>query len=265
MIAGLGLNAAKCRALYPAFVIAPTLLGTAVMAEDIPLPRPKPAVPALSNPAPAQKTKLTQKTAKSTKNTGANEAPDQVKVFETCLEDLEGMAVSIERSEPIDDGSGCAISDPVKLLAVGSGKSAIKFSGQPQLSCAFALRFVQWSRDIAAPVVQQLGGKTLQAIATGPGYVCRNRYNAKKGKISEHARGNAIDIASFIVAGGGRIEVGPNATVSARDRRILTALRTSGCGYFTTVLGPGSNTAHERHFHFDYAKRGKGWNYRICE
>jgi hypothetical protein len=42
-------------------------------------------------------------------------------------------------------------------------------------------------------------------------------------------------------------------------------LRTSACGYFTTVLGPGSNEAHKNHFHFDLALHGRSDNYRICE
>ena len=42
-------------------------------------------------------------------------------------------------------------------------------------------------------------------------------------------------------------------------------LRTSACGYFTTVLGPGSNEAHKNHLHFDLALHGKSDNYRICQ
>jgi hypothetical protein len=42
-------------------------------------------------------------------------------------------------------------------------------------------------------------------------------------------------------------------------------LRTTACGYFTTVLGPGSNLAHATHYHFDLGVHGKSGNYRICE
>jgi hypothetical protein len=47
--------------------------------------------------------------------------------------------------------------------------------------------------------------------------------------------------------------------------RWMRALRISGCGYFTTVLGPGANAAHAEHFHFDLGIHGKSGNYRICE
>jgi hypothetical protein len=36
-------------------------------------------------------------------------------------------------------------------------------------------------------------------------------------------------------------------------------------GYFTTVLGPGTDPAHEAHFHFDSGLHGATPNYRICE
>ena len=49
------------------------------------------------------------------------------------------------------------------------------------------------------------------------------------------------------------------------DASVLSALRTSACGYFTTVLGPGSNAAHANHLHFDLGQHGKSGTYRICE
>ena len=68
-------------------------------------------------------------------------------------------------------------------------------------------------------------------------------------KVSEHARGNALDLMRFDLKNKHRITVEemPNGTSSAA----LSGLRTSACGYFTTVLGPGSNAAHKNHLHFD--------------
>jgi len=47
--------------------------------------------------------------------------------------------------------------------------------------------------------------------------------------------------------------------------QVLRGLRATACGYFSTVLGPGTNQAHASHFHFDMAVHGKSQNYRICE
>ena len=39
--------------------------------------------------------------------------------------------------------------------------------------------------------------------------------------------------------------------------------RAAGCLFFTTVLGPGSNDAHDDHLHLDVAARRGGW--RLCQ
>ncbi len=39
--------------------------------------------------------------------------------------------------------------------------------------------------------------------------------------------------------------------------------RASACLYFSTVLGPGSNAAHDDHLHLDVKQRGGG--YRLCQ
>lgn len=49
------------------------------------------------------------------------------------------------------------------------------------------------------------------------------------------------------------------------ERDLVRVLRTTACAYFTTVLGPGSDSAHEEHFHFDTGMHGATPNYRICE
>ena len=74
-------------------------------------------------------------------------------------------------------------------------------------------------------------------------------------KLSEHARGNAIDISAFKIEGRGWIEVG--GIHFGAEQRFLKAIRASACGPFTTVLGPGSDAYHSDHFHLDLAERNK--------
>ena len=62
-----------------------------------------------------------------------------------------------------------------------------------------------------------------------------------------------------------QIEIAAVADESNPDRQLLTALRLTACGYFTTVLGPGANAAHATHYHLDLGVHGKSSNYRICE
>jgi hypothetical protein len=47
-------------------------------------------------------------------------------------------------------------------------------------------------------------------VHTGPGYECRNRNRAEIGKISAHASGLAVDVASFELANGEILPIKPN-------------------------------------------------------
>jgi hypothetical protein len=108
-------------------------------------------------------------------------------------------------------------------------------------------------------------GESLAAVATGPGYECRGRNGDGTAKISEQAFGNAIDIVSFRLASKESIPVSHVTKTGNVESRWLMALRVSACGYFTTVLGPGSNAAHAEHYHLDLGVHGKSGKYKICE
>ena len=85
-------------------------------------------------------------------------------------------------------------------------------------------------------------------------YVCRSRNG--NAKLSEHALGNAIDIASFVLGDGRQVDV--KAGAEQKEQEFLDGLRKAACGPFKTVLGPGSDADHALHFHFDLAKRRSG-------
>lgn len=84
-------------------------------------------------------------------------------------------------------------------------------------------------------------------------------------KMSEHATGNAVDILALGLADKRQIGISAVANELNPDHRLLIALRLTACGYFTTVLGPGANTAHANHYHLDLGVHGTSGNYRICE
>jgi hypothetical protein len=47
--------------------------------------------------------------------------------------------------------------------------------------------------------------------------------------------------------------------------RYIDALRRAACGWFTTVLGPGSDAAHADHLHLDREPRGRDGESRLCQ
>jgi len=192
-------------------------------------------------------------------------AEDPAAAFNRCTKMLKSQGAVFTRQEPLSGENGCHIADPVKISSLVRAGQRIDLAANPTLSCRFASRLSAWLSDVAAPITQYFENSPLKAVSSGPGYVCRNRYNKKNGKISEHALGNAIDINGFVFAGGKRVAVGKALTGTDAQRRMLMALRLTSCGYFTTVLGPGANAAHKDHFHLDFGKHGRTWNYRICE
>ena len=158
----------------------------------------------------------------------------------------------------------CTLEGAVALQSVATPGGKVELPDHPRLLCAFAVKFGRWIAETAAPIVAAHAGTSLKTISTGPGLECRNRNGEGSGKLSEHARGNAIDVASFELADHRRITIG-DADLAIPLVVALKGLRTSACGYFTTVLGPGSNEAHKDHLHFDLGLHGRSDNYRICE
>ena len=166
-------------------------------------------------------------------------------------------------STPAAPNEACKIEVPVRLksLAVQGTEHPITFPDNPIVACVFAERFGKWVGALAQPLVTASLGTPIKAIRTGPGFACRNR--AGGGKLSAHALGIAVDIASFELHGGGSL-----AVTEAKDQRkmeLLATLRTAACGWFTTILGPGSDAAHATHWHLDILQHGSSDRYRICQ
>jgi hypothetical protein len=111
-------------------------------------------------------------------------------------------------------------------------------------------------RDTAAPSFAPV---RLAAVENFDAFSCRGRNRVFGAKISEHGKGNALDIRAFRLASGLSIE--PTDHEVARDLR--ERLKQAACALFTTVLGPGSDGYHEGHVHLDLVERRRG--YRICQ
>jgi hypothetical protein len=182
-----------------------------------------------------------------------------------CRNELAKLGAEFSIPAEVKGTGVCHVTDPVQLRSVTTPTGRIDLPGTPLLNCVFARQFVVWLSDIAAPVVAGLGAAKLASISTGTSYQCRVRNGDFSGKMSEHAFGNAIDIAGIALTNKKRIEITAVADPEDPDRRLLMALRTSACGYFTTVLGPGADAAHASHYHFDLGVHGNDSNYRICE
>ena len=183
---------------------------------------------------------------------------------ETCRERLDARHVTFSFAPPVAEGD-CAIPVPVRLRSLAIGGDEIAFGAEPILDCRLAERLADWIGNVVEPLARHHLGSGLAAVETGPGYACRKRNNQATGKLSEHAKGNALDIAAFALSDGRRIAVRPADLPTPAVKTFLAAVRTTACGYFLTVLGPGSDAAHAEHLHLDLGPHGRTPNYRICE
>ncbi|MGF9761266.1 extensin family protein [Microvirga sp. 0TCS3.31] len=186
---------------------------------------------------------------------------------DSCLTKLKAVGFDIDVAEqPSTANELCRIDVPVRLKAVPVGSrpgTVVRLGAQPILACRFADRFGHWVGDLVAPVVVGSLDTELKSIQTGPGFECRNRNGAATGKLSAHAEGLAIDIAAFELANGSTLRV--KADGETPPNPALAALRTAACGWFTTILGPGSDAAHADHLHVDVQQHGSSDRYRICQ
>jgi hypothetical protein len=192
---------------------------------------------------------------------------DSARDEEACLARLRAAEVQFDIPlMPVATKSSCAIEVPVRLKSLTSQTrtvTEIHLAQEPIVSCQFAERLTAWLGHLVAPLIAGRMSTDLRAVRTGPGYECRNRNGAADGKLSAHAVGKAIDISAFQVSSGKLIPIKPDGDKEMRD--VVDSIRTAACGWFTTVLGPGSDAAHADHLHVDIAMHGTSDRYRICQ
>ena len=176
---------------------------------------------------------------------------------ESCFQMLRAIGAKFTVAAATVDYGKCHVENPVNLRSVTIKQNKIDLPEAPLLNCKFALQFSKWLSESGAPILAAQMNSPVERISTGPGFECRGRNGDGTAKVSEHGYGNAVDLTTFRLRNGKILNVA--------DSTLLQGVRASGCGYFTTVLGPGSNAAHASHFHFDMGAHGKSGNYRICQ
>ena len=183
----------------------------------------------------------------------------------TCQAALSKLGVIYAHNPVYEMQASCVIANPVQLKSNTFNSHKIEFPDQPIFNCAFALQFINFIHESAAPIMVNQTRSEIAKLYTGPGFVCRGRNGDISAKISEHAKGNAVDIERIELSDGRIISVKDAISAANKDYEVLNAVRHAACAYFTTVLGPGANEAHATHFHFDLGQHGKTGTYRICE
>ena len=173
-----------------------------------------------------------------------------------CRRELKRLKVEFTDLAPIHEGQ-CGIDHPVKVSAIGS----VGMKPAATLTCAMALTFAQWTKNELVPSARRRYFTGVRTIHQGSSYSCRKIADSR-GVLSEHGKGNALDIMRIELNNGKDIDVKKPGLFAFRQRGFLNNVRADGCQYFNTVLGPGYNYDHRNHFHFDIKQRRN--NYVAC-
>jgi hypothetical protein len=185
--------------------------------------------------------------------------------MDACVARLAALGVEFQTVAVTAENPACTVAMPVQLKRIvlrGDAARPIEFPARPLVDCRLAEPLALWLEGAVGPILAAGFSSRLTAVRTGAGYECRNRNRAAAGKISAHAVGLALDISGFELADGRTV---PAVSPKDEPASALNSLRTAACGWFTTVLGPGSDPMHEDHLHVDIEPHGASGRYRICE
>ncbi|AOL23683.1 hypothetical protein Ga0102493_112673 [Erythrobacter litoralis] len=166
-----------------------------------------------------------------------------------CRAVLERSAVAYEALDPAGEGE-CARPDRTRLETYPLAPDT------PPVTCALAAGLELWRDRSVERAAREILGSELAAIEHLGAFSCRRMYSDADAPWSEHATGNAIDIAAFVLEDGRRISVLGDWEGDDEEARFLREARAGACDIFATVLSPDYNAAHADHFHFD---QGGSW------
>ena len=187
-------------------------------------------------------------------------SPEEVRgATDACLQTLRDAGVEVRPAEDRDDGGFCQVRGAVTIT--GGAVTPLKPGGLT-MQCPLAVRYVIWDRQVLRPATEEIYGSRPMAVNNFGIYACRRIYGSTEvsDRPSEHARANALDVASVTLADGRTVSVETDwdgqGSNGSEGSRLLKRLREGACRVFSTVLSPDYNEAHRDHLHLDGAPRG---------
>ncbi len=225
---------------------------------SVPLPSPRPDRPVPEQAPSAGSAEPPVATPETGKDDPGPVQEDKA-ALAACLSGLGELGARFDRAKPVEAVNGCGIEAPVRVEEILPGLSL----GGAVLRCETALQLGRWLKTSVQPALAvSRPGARLTGIVPGTTFACRLRNNAATGMLSEHALGNAFDIAAFRIDDGKTLSLAAGDDEHTMEGAFRKAVIAGACLYFSTVLAPGSDAAHETHLHVDIRARKGG--YRIC-
>jgi hypothetical protein len=131
------------------------------------------------------------------------------------------------------------------------------------LACPIVSALDQWITGAVQPAALRWFRQPVVEIKQISAYSCRGMNGNPNAHISEHAFGNALDVAEFDLADGHKVSVQYGWKGSPEEQGFLHDVQSAACDEFTTVLAPGANVYHYNHIHVDLMRHYNGRH--ICE
>jgi hypothetical protein len=150
--------------------------------------------------------------------------------------------------------------DSLPRLGPGPGNSTsqlgpVAIKPVATLACPIVSALDRWLADTIQPAAMRWFGTRVVEIKQISAYSCRGMNGNSNAHISEHAFGNALDVAAFTLADGRRISVKDGWKGMPEEQGFLRDVQAGACQQFNTVLAPGSNVYHYDHIHVDLMRR----------
>ncbi len=212
---------------------------------------------AVSIPLPPGKPENLQRQESASRQEAAPETSTAPSTCRLRFVERGGVLLPTEskQSEP-----HCTVEDAVtfRSIAMPDG-SQVELDAAITVACSFALETVEWVRTDLSSILAARNARLARLTSVG-GQACRTRNGVAGAFISEHATGNALDLGGLVLQDGKAVRL---TEPDGATRALREAVQQSACKRFTTVLGPGSDSAHKDHIHLDMRKRNR--DYKICQ
>ena len=167
-----------------------------------------------------------------------------------CQAELDRRGVDYAVAPVLASSSACTVDDPVRVSA-----AEMAWNQPGIVACRFALTLDDFARDVIEPLANQYFGERVAVLRHYGAYSCRT---TRSGRESLHAKGEAIDIAAFVLADGTVISVEHDWHSRGKHGRFLHAVAHAACDRFGVVLTPDSDRDHFNHIHVDSSP------YKLC-
>lgn len=172
--------------------------------------------------------------------------------FAACRELLTEAGVPHMILPPVHQGSVCGYTDGVR----STGRVGIRYSPTVSASCVVVAGLHVWEREVVQPAARRHFGRPVSDVKTFGTYACRRIGGGSRGRYSQHAHANAIDIAAFTLENGPDVSIAADWHGGGAEAAFLREVRDGACRLFGTTLSPDYNAAHHDHLHIDQTARG---------